>query len=264
MPAPAGRDDAASAAAERKRFTVLKKEVRTIASTQVGRLESAMLTGRTWEAPEFVQYLVRHPLLGHLVRRLVWQDGAGTAFRVHEDGTARDLTGREVPLPESATVRLPHPLHLGDGLAAWTAHFAGAGIGQPFPQLHRAVHHLTPAEADSWRLIRFEGITVPTGKVLGLLRHGWERGEPMDAGVERWISKRLGANRFVVIALHEGIPVGQIDVASEQTLETVWLDSMPADYSPIREHAFRLGQLDVVEASELLSNLTELTELTVP
>ncbi|MEV5375995.1 DUF4132 domain-containing protein [Streptomyces nondiastaticus] len=264
LPAPAGRDDAELAAAERKRFTVLKKEVRAVASTQVGRLESAMLAGRVWEAPEFVQYVVRHPLLGHLVRRLVWQDGVGTAFRVHEDGTARDLTGREVPLTESATVRLPHPLHLGDGLAAWTAHFADAGIGQPFPQLHRAVCHLTPEEADSRRLVRFEGITVPTGKVLGLQRHGWERGEPMDAGVERWISKRLGADRFVVIALHEGIPVGQIDVASEQTLETVWLDTRPADYFPLREHALRFGELDVVEASELLSNLTELTELTAP
>ncbi|KJY41992.1 hypothetical protein VR41_09835 [Streptomyces sp. NRRL B-1568] len=264
LPAPAGRDDAELAATERKRFTALKKEVRTIASTQVGRLESAMLTGRAWEAPEFVQYLVRHPLLGRLVRCLVWQDGAGTAFRVHEDGTARDLTGREVPLPESETVRLPHPLHLGDGLAAWTAHFTDAGIGQPFPQLHRSVHHLTPEEADGWRLPRFEGITVPTGKVLGLQRHGWERGEPMDAGVERWISKQLGANRFVVITLHEGIPVGQIDFAPEQTLETVWLDTRPADYLPLREHTLRLGELDDVEASELLSNLTELTELTAP
>ncbi|GGX73515.1 DUF4132 domain-containing protein [Streptomyces hiroshimensis] len=259
LPAPAARDDAELAAAERKRFTALKKEVRAIALVQVGRLESAMLTGRTWEAPEFVQYLVRHPLLGHLARRLVWQDGAGAVFRVHEDGTARDLAGREVALPGSATVRLPHPLHLGDGLAAWAAHFVDAGIGQPFPQLHRPVHHLTAEEADGWRLPRFEGITVPTGKVLGLQRHGWERGEPMDAGVERWISKRLDANRFVVIALWEGIPVGQIDAAPEQTLETVWLDTRPADYMPVREYALRLGQLDDVEASELLSDLTELT-----
>ncbi|MFE0042987.1 DUF4132 domain-containing protein [Streptomyces albireticuli] len=261
LPAPAARDDAELAAAERKRFTALKKEVRTIASTQVGRLESAMLTGRTWEAPEFVRYLVRHPLLGLLVRRLVWQDGAGTAFRVDEDGTARDLTGREVRLTEPATVRLPHPLHLGEGLDAWAARFAHAGIGQPFPQLHRAVHRLTDEEAGDWRLSRFEGLTVPTGKVLGLERHGWERGEPMDAGVERWISKRLGANRFAVIALREGIPVGQIDSAPEQMLETVWLDTRPADYLPFREYALRLGELGAVEASELLSDLMELTAL---
>ncbi|MFQ6197002.1 DUF4132 domain-containing protein [Streptomyces sp. NPDC000405] len=259
LPAPATRDDAELAAVERKRFTALKKEVRTIASTQVGRLESAMLTGRTWEAQEFVQYLVRHPLLGHLVRRLVWQDGAGTAFRVHEDGTARDVTGREVPLTEGVTVRLPHPLHLDDAVTAWAEHFADAGNGQPFPQLHRTVHHLTAEEADGWRLPRFEGITVPTGKVLGLQRHGWERGEPMDAGVERWISKRLGANRFMVIALHEGIPVGQIDFAPEQTLETVWLDTRPADYLPLREYTLRLGELNDIEACELLADLTELT-----
>lgn len=138
--------------------------------------------------------------------------------------------------------------------------FADQGILQPFAQLGRAVFTLSDEEADSNRLMRFEGLQVPTDKVLGLLRRGWERGVPQDAGVERWISKRLGDDCFLVIALKDGITVGALDMYSVQTLETVWLDTRPDDYGKGLDHALRFGSLDVVTASELLADLAQLTE----
>ncbi|MEU2022323.1 DUF4132 domain-containing protein [Streptomyces sp. NPDC016469] len=263
LPKPGAKDDPELAPAERKRFMALKKEVRTLASDQVRRLEAAMVADRSWTAREFTELFVGHPLVGHLVRRLVWlseADGVTTAFRVAEDRTFAGVGGDPFALPEGATVRLPHPLRLGEAVAAWSDVFAEHAIVQPFPQLGRRVFALTEQEAAGHRLQRFEGITVPTGKVLGLERYGWQRGNPEDNGVERWISKRLGGDCHLVIALDGGIAIGSVDTYPEQTLETVWLDVEPSDYWRSRPHDLRFDGLDAVTASELLADLTALTE----
>ncbi|UXY18163.1 DUF4132 domain-containing protein [Streptomyces cynarae] len=267
LPAPGVKDDPELAPAERKRFAALKKDVRTIAADQVRRLEAAMVAQRTWTAAEFRELFVAHPLVWHLVRRLVWLsddapgDGSGgtRAFRVAEDRTFADVHDDELPLPEEATVRVAHPLHLGDDLAAWSELFADYEILQPFPQLGRAVHTLTEQEAAGHRLTRFEGATVPVGKLLGLTKRGWERGEPQDAGVERWFHRRIDDGHYVVIGLDEGIAVGVPDMFPDQTFETVWLDSQPCDYWRSRTYPLRFGALDPVIASEILADLTEVT-----
>lgn len=264
LPVPGAKDDAELAPAERKRFMALKKDVRTIATDQVRRLEAAMVTGRSWTAQEFHDLFVAHPLLWHLVRRLVClseTDGVRTAFRVAEDRTYADVRNDLFVLPGDATVLLAHPLHLGDTLADWAEVFADHEILQPLPQLDRAVESLEPGEAVGYRLHRFEGLKVPTGKVLGLQRRGWERGAPQDAGVERWISKRLGDQGCLVIALDTGIAVGVVDMFPEQTLETVWLAAAPGDHWPGRySYPLRFSALDPVVVSELLADLAELTE----
>ncbi|WP_441248518.1 WGR and DUF4132 domain-containing protein [Kitasatospora sp. McL0602] len=270
LPAPGVKDDQELAPAERKRFVTLKKDVRTIAVDQIHRLEAAMVAQRSWTATEFRELLVQHPLLRHLVRRLVWladgadgADGSGgtarTAFRVAEDRTFADVDDREFTLAEQATVRLAHPLHLGEAVAAWSELFADYEILQPFAQLGRPVHRVTPEEATANRLHRFEGRTVAVGRLLGLTKRGWERGQPQDAGIERWFSKRLGDGCHLVIALDEGIWVGMVDEFPDQTFETVWLDSAPGDHSPGHHYPLRFGDLDLVTASELIADLEAVT-----
>ncbi|WP_330241625.1 DUF4132 domain-containing protein [Streptomyces sp. NBC_00525] len=263
LPKPGVRDDAELAPAERKRFMALKKDVRTIASDQVRRLEAAMVAGRSWTAQEFAELFVGHPLMWHLVRRLVWlseADGTATAFRVAEDRTFADVEDDTFELPEGASVRAAHPLDLGGAVTDWSEVFADYEILQPFPQLGRPVFALTDEEAAGHRMTRFEGIKVPTGRLLGLERFGWRRGTPLDNGVERWISKRLADHRHLVIALDEGIAVGMVDMFPEQVLETVWLAEDPSDYWHGRPHDLRFGELDAVTTSELLADLTALTE----
>ncbi|MFH8934761.1 DUF4132 domain-containing protein [Streptomyces griseosporeus] len=262
LPAPGAKDDPELAPAERKRFAALKKDVRAVGAEQVRRLEAAMVAQRSWTVREFQELFVAHPLVGHLVRRLVWlAEGGGvvTAFRVTEDRTFAGADDGELTLPEDVRVRVAHPLHLGGDLPAWSAVFAGQGILQPFPQLGRPVHRLTGEEAAGHRLTRFEGASVPVGKLLGLTRRGWERGEPQDAGVERWFHRRVDDDRHVVIGLDEGIAVGALDVFPDQTFAQVWLDSAPGDYWPSRGYPLRFGDLDPVVASEILADLTEVT-----
>ncbi|MFF6776622.1 DUF4132 domain-containing protein [Streptomyces sp. NPDC012637] len=262
LPKPGARDETERATAERKRFLTLKKDVRTIAADQVRRLESAMAEGRTWTGAEFRQLFVEHPLVWHLARRLVWHaehEGRALAFRIAEDRTYADVDDETVTVADAATVTLPHPLHLTEELDGWAELFADYEIVQPFPQLGRPVLTATEEEAAGARLTRFEGITVPVGKLLGLQKRGWERGEPQDAGVERWFSRRLGPERYLVIELDPGIAVGLISEFPDQKLDTVWLDKQPCDHWASREHQLRFADLDPVTVSEILADLTELT-----
>ncbi|WP_223837520.1 DUF4132 domain-containing protein [Streptomyces venezuelae] len=264
LPKPGVKDDAEQAPAERKRFAALKKDVRTVAADQVRRLEDAMTTQRTWTGAEFRQLFVEHPLVWHLARRLVWLAGddataPATAFRVAEDRTYADVTDETVTVAADAVVRLAHPLHLGDTLPAWSELFADYEILQPFRQLGRPVAVPTEEEAAGYRLTRFEGITVPVGRLLGLTKRGWERGVPQDAGVERWISRRLGPKVYLVIALDMGIAVGMVNEFPDQKLDTVWLDTHPGDHWSRGEYRLKFGDLDPVTASEVLTDLAELT-----
>ncbi|MFD7730269.1 DUF4132 domain-containing protein [Kitasatospora phosalacinea] len=260
LPAPAARDDQELAPAERKRFTALKKDARTLAADQSARLEAAMVAERTWSAGEFTDLLVAHPLLGHLVRRLLWT-ADDAAFRVAEDRTFTDVHDEPFPLPAGATVRLVHPLHLAAAdLAAWAELFADYEIVQPFRQLGRPVGTLTTEEAAGHRLHRFEKHAVPTSRLLALTKRGWRRGEPQDAGLEFWFHKPLPNGRHLVIEIRPGIAVALPNEYDEQTFEAVWLGALPEGYWPDgREYRDRLGDLGPVVSSELLADLEELT-----
>lgn len=263
LPAPNSRDDAATAEAARKRFAELKKDVRTVAAHQVLRLESAMVSQRTWSATEFTELLAGHPLLWHIVRRLVWTadiDGKPTGFRVAEDRTLADVHDDALALPADAQVRVAHPVNLADTLSAWSEVFADYEILQPFPQLGRPVLAFAEEELTVGRLTRFEGLTLPVGKLLGLVKRGWDRGEVLDAGVERWISRRIDQDRYLLIDLNPGIAAGMVTELGDQTLNAVWLNRQPGDFWSKQPNSLHFGDLDPVIASELLNDLLWLTD----
>ncbi|MFD0683379.1 DUF4132 domain-containing protein [Actinomadura fibrosa] len=264
LPKPGAKDDPELAPAAAKAFAALRKDVRTVADGQLRRLERAMVTQRRWTPDEFRRFIVGHPLVRHLARRLVWTAGDGATFRIAEDRTLADVHDEAFTLPESARVGIAHPVLMGDSVAAWAEVFADYEILQPFPQLARPVHVLTEEERGSGRLERFEGLKVPFGKVLGLVARGWDRGTPLDAGGERWISRRVAADRYVVIDLDPGIAVGAVDATGDhQRLDYVWLATEPTDFWPSRGTPHRFGELDPVTASEIITDLTTLSDAAV-
>ncbi|NMM91646.1 hypothetical protein B2J88_46420 [Rhodococcus sp. SRB_17] len=98
LPRPGANDDPVLAEAARAQFTAFKREIKSVATDQIRRLNRAMVTGRRWSGDEFSQYLLGHPLVIHLVRRLLWasfgENGAPTTvFRVAEDNTFADVEG---------------------------------------------------------------------------------------------------------------------------------------------------------------------------
>ncbi|WP_067480527.1 DUF4132 domain-containing protein [Actinomadura hibisca] len=249
LPKPGVKDDQTLATDAYKRFAELKKDVRTVAAQQIRRLETAMVDRRHWTPAEFHEHLVGHPLLWHIVRRLVWL-ADGTPFRVAEDRTLADVEDDAFALPENAQIGIAHPLDLGEAVKAWAEVFADYEILQPFPQLGRPVHALTDAERKARSLGRFTDVTVPVGRVLGLERRGWRRGTPMDAGVQETISRALPGGREVTVLLDPGIPVGYVEGAGDQRIEDVMV--VPGVF----------GDLDPVAASEVLADLAEIVRET--
>ncbi|KAB2348522.1 DUF4132 domain-containing protein [Actinomadura rudentiformis] len=242
LPKPGAKDDPELAPAAYKRFTALKKDVRAVATSQIQRLETAMIERREWSLPDFQRLLVAHPLLRHIARRLVWLAGDGTSFRVAEDGTFADSADDTCTLPSTASVRIAHPLDLSGSLATWSEVFADYEIAQPFPQLGRPVHALTPAERETGRLERFENVPVPLGRLLALERRGWEHEIPADAGIVGSMSRHLPGGAEVQIGFDTAVAIGHRDPTQEVTIAV----SVS-------------GDLDPIVASELLADLTAVT-----
>ncbi|HSO40882.1 MAG TPA: DUF4132 domain-containing protein, partial [Labilithrix sp.] len=213
LPKPRASDDAEVAAASVQAWKTLKKDAKAVASSQIRRLERAMCSQRRWKATDFQTLLVAHPLVVHLARRLLWAvyEGPRIArlFRVAEDRSFGDADDGLLTLADDATVGLPHRLELADDdLRRWGQVFGDYEILQPFPQLDRDVYAVTDAERAAEALERTKDVEVPTGRVLGLLERGWQKGAPQDAGWIWDMQKALPGDLFAELSLGGGLLAG--------------------------------------------------------
>ncbi|QFG23948.1 DUF4132 domain-containing protein [Actinomadura sp. WMMB 499] len=224
-------------------------EVRAVIADQAGRLERAMLDGRSWTAAEFCEVFGGHPLMGGLARRLVWCAGPD-AFRVTADGTFADVRGDAFVLPADARVTLPHPVRLDDA-GAWDGVLADVGIAQPFEQLARPAHVLTADERRAMSLHRFQGATVPTERIVGLTSRGWSLPEPPHRLVhKRQMHFTMRDGHRLMVTFGPGIHVRHPDRYADQEIGALRL---------IGRRQARWGDVDPVAVSELLAALLELT-----
>ncbi|MEV7626302.1 DUF4132 domain-containing protein [Actinoplanes sp. NPDC089786] len=223
LPKPGVKDDPELAPAAHRTFVTLKKEVRTVATEQLRRLERAMVKRRRWPAAEFRRVLVDHPLLRHITRRLVWgvYDTSGTlvtAFRVAEDRSLATVEDDETTIADDAIVGVAHPLEIGDRLPDWSEVLADYEILQPFPQLGRKTFTPTAEEVAAGRLLRFEGAPFWLGEVQNLEYRGWRRDRDaivFDLAGRRAVVVSMGATTFGEIHLADPVqgrrPVTTLD-----------------------------------------------------
>ncbi|MEU6248767.1 DUF4132 domain-containing protein [Glycomyces sp. NPDC047010] len=259
LPKPAADDDPEAAADAAARFDRLKRSLKSVGTEQAKRLERAMAAGRVWARADFQRYFAGHALMRHLARRLVWQYTEGrewTSFRVAEDGTFADVHDNARRLPERCAVRLPHPLLLGPEVPAWAEVLADYELAQPFPQLARTVVALTPEEAATGRLARFEGLSVPVGPLIGLRRgrSWWSYSDAYSApGEPLGLKRELPGDGFLLLGLAPGIDPAAPSYEPRQTLKAVRLSTGESADDPAPRG------LDPVAASEVLSFLEQLT-----
>ncbi|MFC9975112.1 DUF4132 domain-containing protein [Spirillospora sp. NPDC127200] len=248
LPKPGVKDDPVRAPAAHALFAGLRKEVKAVAADQIERLEKAMVTRRRWSPAEFRAYLVEHPLMWHFARRLVWL-ASDVPFRIAEDRSYADVADDGLTVPATAEISVAHPAHLGDARAEWAKLFEDYEILQPFSQLDRAACALTERERGGDRLVRFEGAAVSAIDLLRLRRRGWTRGHVDQDGRDHTLGRAVDGGARVEIEFTPGVYYGYLEGDPEQTLRTVRLHG-PA----------RFGDLDPATASELLLDLTFLTE----
>ncbi|WP_301175088.1 DUF4132 domain-containing protein [Actinomadura geliboluensis] len=250
-PKPAATDDPALAASAHALFTGLKKDLRTLAAQEIKRLEQAMTTRRSWTPDDFHTFFVSHPLLGHIVRRLVWITDSGTAFRVAEDRTYADVRDDAfTPAPDDR-IGIAHPVLL-DDLEAWAELFADYEILQPFEQLGRPVYRLTADERAAHRLARVEGLVLPYGKAKGHSQGRWESVDADGGFAGGWLARRDPAGLYVVAGLSPGLYAYMYGEGDDQKVTALWAGPAPAQ-TP--KDAVPLGRVDPVTMSEAVHDL---------
>lgn len=266
LPAPGAKDDAELANAALEEWKLMKKQIKDVATVQAVRLEQAMVTGRRWPAADFETLFVRHPLMCHLVQKLIWGgfDAAGEralTFRVTEERDYADASDDACNLRAAATVGVVHPLELSaEERARWGEVMGDYEIVAPFPQLGRDVYGLEGGEAGHEDLERFKGIklSAPT-LVFTLEKLGWSRGEAMDAGCFDEHSKQFPVAQVTAVIDYEGtVGMGYIDPDELVTLRSTYFCKgmrAPSGYGWDKKDVLKLGEVPAIVLSEVLSDL---------
>ena len=271
LPKPNKSDDELQANNAVNRYKLLKKDARTVAAQQVARLESAMCLRRRWSPENFQLFLVEHPLVRHLTRRLIWgvysaENQLLACFRVAEDNSYSTADDDLFTLPEGdISIGIPHVLEISPtDAAAFGQLFADYELLPPFRQLDRNSYALTEAERNASELTRWAGRKCPSGRVMGLANKGWMRGEPQDGGWIGWMIKPLG-RRSLIMEIDEGFAVGMspAELSAEQLLSKLWLWEGKAESYGWGSNSTQEAQfsvLDAITASELINDIEALFE----
>ena len=259
LPKPNQSDDKTLATDAVNLFKQLKKDVRAIASQQIDRLEQAMCQRRRWTAEQFRLFLVEHPLVRHLTRRLLWgvyteENTLIACFRVAEDSTYSDAQDELFTLP-AGNIGIPHVLEISpESAAAFGQIYTDYEQLPPFRQLDRGYYHLADNERDSHELIRWQGRLCQAGRIVGLERRGWQRLEESGS----------------VYAMRKSTPYGDLELETEPFSliygETGYGDQLPVESVKITSPDNRYGKqssltfsaLDDITASELINDIESL------
>ncbi|EJE2979212.1 WGR and DUF4132 domain-containing protein [Escherichia coli] len=271
LPKPNKSDDESQANDAVNRYKLLKKDARTVAAQQVARLESAMCLRRRWSQENFQLFLVEHPLVRHLTRRLIWgvysaENQLLACFRVAEDNSYSTADDDLFTLPEGdISIGTPHVLEISPtDAAAFGQLFADYELLPPFRQLDRNSYALTEAERNASELTRWAGRKCPSGRVMGLANKGWIKGEPQDGGWIGWMIKPLG-RWSLIMEIDEGFAVGMspAELSAEQLLSKLWLWEGKAESYGWGSNSTQEAQfsvLDAITASELINDIEALFE----
>lgn len=121
------------------------KDIQAMLPAQRDRIDSMFLLQRSWPIETWRTRYLMHPLVGTIVRRLLWCiDGAGALF-VDEKPT--DAHGNPIAVGPNAEVSLWHPVgRTIEEISAWRRRLEALEITQPFKQAHRELYLLTDAE----------------------------------------------------------------------------------------------------------------------
>jgi hypothetical protein len=194
---PRQDDDAELAKDSKKAFSNAKKELKSIVNLQTERLYEALCTERDWPYPDWSAYLHRHPVLRHLVQRLVWAqvtDGnVVQTFRPLDDGTLTDREDNSVTLTDDARIRLAHDsLLAAEVVAAWQQHLVDYEIKPLFQQLGKGTYTLPADKTNAEEIKDFEGHLIEAYALRGrALKLGYTRGAAEDGGWFHVYQKRF-------------------------------------------------------------------------
>lgn len=192
LPAPRADDDADAVKAAKKQLTASRKEAKNVLSVQSGRLYEAMCAERGWSPAEWRDLLLAHPLMRHLVTRVIWQltptdSGEPLVFRPTPEGDLVAADDAVVDLPSQGEITVAHGTVIGpDAVAAWCEHLTDYEVEPLFDQLSALAPVITPGQQ---RLTDLRGHMTDAYSVRNVAsKRGYRHGGMEDGG---WFTEYL-------------------------------------------------------------------------
>ena len=255
-----------------ERYAQLGRAIGETLDHEAERLERALSSGRAWSVHDFCDVLRSHPLLRHLVRRLVWgqydtrEDPAARlvhSFRVDEDDHLTDALDEPAELLADLPVRLVHPADLAlTDRAAWGELLADYELLPPFPQLARAVMRPHPEDAPGDTLRRFPHRAIEPASLHSISsRAGWMRGEPDDSIRVRYLTKRFVRAELVAVArLEPGLHLTVRDDEPQTVRDLYFTARVPGGLSVGQAARVPLAEVPPAVMSEVLYDLAMIAD----
>lgn len=241
LPKPRKADDPKLAAAAKERLVGLQRDLAEVVEGQRRHFQRALREQRAWAREDFA-WLTNHPLLGRMVRGLVWASGA-RLLRVDEAGALTSSHDEAVEVERGASIRLAHPaIDDATELDRMRQLLLDYRILQPFPQLGREVYRLDAKERSATRLDRLRGRERAAAPLRRLLEGG------------AWRSPDESSRVLVI-----DVGTGTVEAAVEPGLSS-WSGSGPRRLGLLcafdrAGSPMAFGGIDVVRMSEVLRDL---------
>ncbi len=185
LPAARQDDDPEQVKQAKKDFSSSKKELKQVLDLQGKRLYEAMCIERQWIFSEWNQYLLEHPIMRHLVQRLVWMVEDGEQ-RVWVRPTAEleliDLEDEDYEFSDNAKISVAHISQLSaEEGKSWLKNFKEEKVKPLFEQFNQPSHTITDKNVKS--LNYHKGWMTDSFTLRGILsKRGYQRGEAEDGG----------------------------------------------------------------------------------
>lgn len=219
LPGPRNDDEKPLILAAKKQVATARKELKQAVGAQTERLYDAMCLERRWSVDDWEQYLLRHPIVGRLVRRLVWigidRDGTPCVqFRPLDDGTLSDVNDSDIAIGSMTQVQLAHSsLVTASEAAAWRAHLADYEVTAPFAQFEEDLPKLAEGDGDRTSIDDRAGWMIETFKLRGAAnKAGFVRSAAEDGGVFTTYERRYESAKIIALIEFTGSPLPEENI----------------------------------------------------
>ncbi|MGL4234816.1 DUF4132 domain-containing protein [Tabrizicola sp.] len=192
-------------------WAATKKELAATVEMQAGRLNDAMIAGRTWALTDWQRDTLGHPIMAALACQLVWQglgedDQPLATFRPLTGGGAMGPLGDRITLDGVLRVRLAHGALLTDAdTSAWEAFVKPRRTKPPITQFGRPARRLHPDMATHTQIADREGWVTDTFTIRGIAKRlGYDRGEIVDSGGFSTYVRRFASAGYEAVLTFSG------------------------------------------------------------
>ncbi len=221
LPSPRADEEKPLIEEAKKALATARKEIKQVIPDQTARLREAMCLERTWPVEDWQLYVLGHPIVARLARRLVWMgldaDGKYLAtFRPLDDNSLSDTRDDTVDAARFTSVQLAHS-RLVDAatVKAWQQHLADYEVTSPFDQFGRDLPVLDAARKDDKEINDRRGWMIETFKLRGAAtRLGYNRGAAEDGGVFMTYERTYQTAGLVALINFSGSPLPEENLAA--------------------------------------------------